>query len=44
MTRVLDSTRHALPELFALPSGAVDLVRRDGDREQWLTALERGGQ
>jgi CRP-like cAMP-binding protein len=31
------------PGLFVLLCGAVDVVRRDGDREQWLATLERGG-
>lgn len=31
------------PGLFVLLSGAVDVVRRDGAREQWLATLERGG-
>jgi len=29
--------------LFVLLSGAVDVIRCDGDREQWLATLERGG-
>jgi CRP-like cAMP-binding protein len=31
------------PGLFVLLSGAVDVIRCDGDREQWLATLERGG-
>gem|GEM_PF-952594 len=31
------------PGLFILLCGAVDVVRVDGEREQWLATLERGG-
>ena len=31
------------PGLFVLLSGAVDVIRCDGQREQWLATLERGG-
>ncbi|HEX2672932.1 MAG TPA: cyclic nucleotide-binding domain-containing protein, partial [Polyangiaceae bacterium] len=31
------------PGLFVLLSGAVDVIRVDGEREHWLATLERGG-
>jgi len=31
------------PGLFVLLSGAVDVIRCDGEREHWLATLERGG-
>lgn len=31
------------PGLFVLLSGAVDVIRSDGEREHWLATLERGG-
>jgi len=31
------------PGLFVLLSGAVDVVRSQGDRETWIASLERGG-
>jgi CRP-like cAMP-binding protein len=40
---VLISQGTRSPGLFVLLSGAVDVIRSEGVREQWLATLERGG-